>query len=285
MNSKIIAIAGSTGFIAGELIKNLKEYEIIRLKRDVFSLNNEQLASKIKDADIIINLAGSPIIKRWTNANKKKIYNSRIITTTKLVNAVSLLGKDIHFINASAIGIYDEQGIHNEESKSFSVGFIYEVINDWEREAMKLPKYINNLTIIRIGIVLSKQTGLLKKIYPIFKAGLGGKIGSGNQWLSFIHIKDLISSIKFIIQTKMVGIVNLTTPDYVTNKEFTKILSDFIKRPAFVPIPVLLLKLLYGEGSRIIYTGQRVLPERLLNSGFKFKYPDIFSALKDLTVH
>ncbi len=285
MNSKIIAIAGSTGFIASYLIKNLEEYEIIRLKRNDFSLNNEQLASKIKDTDIIINFAGSQIIKRWTYANKRKIYNSRLETTTKLVQAVSLLGKDIHFINASAIGIYNEQGIHNEESKSFSNGFIYEVIKDWEREAMKLPQYINNLTIIRIGIVLSEKAGLLHNIYPLFKAGLGGRIGSGNQWMSFIHIKDLVGSIKFIIQKKLVGIVNITTPNYVSNKEFTKVLSEFLKRPAFIPVPVLLLKLIYGEGSRIIFSGQRVLPERLINNGFKFNYPDINSALKDLIVH
>lgn len=285
MNSKIIAIAGSTGFIAGELMKNLQEYQIIRIKRDDFSLNGEQLASKIKDADVIINLTGSPTIRRWTHANKRKIYNSRIVTTSKLVNAISFLGKDIHFINASAIGIYSEQGIHNEESKSFSGGFIFNVVSDWEQTAMKFPKYSTNLTIIRIGIVLAKQSGLLKKIYPVFKLGLGGKIGSGNQWMSFIHIEDLVNSIKFIVQKKLTGIVNITTPNFITNKEFTSIFSDLLKRPAFMPIPVLLLKLLYGEGSRIIFTGHRVLPEKLLKSGFKFKFPDINSALKDLTVH
>jgi hypothetical protein len=285
MNSQIIAIAGYTGFIAGELIKNLKEYNIIKLKRDDFFLKSEQLATKIKDADVVINLTGSPIIKRWTNANKMKIYNSRIKTTSKLVHAISLLGKDIHFINASAIGIYSEHGIHNEESKSYSKGFIYEVVMNWEREAMKLPRSINNVTIVRIGLVLAKEAGLLKKLNPVFKLCLGGKIGSGKQWMSFIHIEDLISSIKFIIQTRMVGIVNLATPNFVTNKEFTGILARLLKLPAFIPIPVLLLKLLYGEGARIIFASHRVLPEKLMNNGFIFKYPDIYSTLKNLTVH
>ena len=285
MKSNTIAVAGSTGFIAGELIKNLKEHQIIKLKRDDFSLNDEQIASKIKDADIIINLAGSPIIKRWTRANKKEIYNSRIITTSKLVNAISLLKKDIHLINTSAIGIYSEQNIHDEESMSYSSGFICDLIKDWEQEAMKLPQSCNNLTIMRIGIVLTKQSGLLNKMYPMFKIGLGGKIGSGNQWMSFIHIEDLVNSIKFIIQNKITGIVNITTPRFIINKEFTYILSRLMKRPAFITIPVSLLKLIYGEGSSIICSSHRILPKRLLNMGFEFKYPDIKSALKDLIVH
>jgi hypothetical protein len=280
----IIAIAGSTGFIAGELIKNLAEYEIIRLTRKDFLLNTKQLADKIKSANVVINLSGSPIIKRWTNANKKKIYNSRIETTSKLVNAITLLESDIHFISASAIGIYSDRGIHNEDSTSFSEGFIYKVIKDWEQEALKLPDYPNHLTIIRTGVVLARDSGLLKKLMPFFNLYLGGRIGTGNQYMSFIHIDDLVSAIKFIIHFRLTGIVNLTAPHFITNKEFTSILSGIIKKPAFLPIPVLLLKLIFGEGSSIITTGHKVIPEKLLKSGFKFNYPDINSALQDLIV-
>jgi len=285
MNSKKIAIAGSTGFIAGELIKELKEYEIIKLVRNDFSLNREQLAEKIKTADVIINLAGYPIIKRWTKFNRKKIYDSRIKTTIKLVDAISLIEKKVHFINTSAIGIYCEQGIHNEESQSFSEGFILKLVMDWEHEAMKAANSLNKVTILRIGIVLAKESDLIKKINLVFKAGFGGKIGTGKQWMSFIHIHDLINSIKFIIKSELTGIVNLTAPNNVTNKEFTKIVSGLLKRPAFLTIPVIMLKLLYGKGAKIIYTGHRVLPEKLINQGFIFKYPDINSALKEIIVH
>lgn len=285
MNTKKIAIAGSTGFIAGELKKELIEYEIISLVRNDFNWNSEHLAEKIKTADVIINLAGYPIIKRWTKYNRQKIYDSRIKTTAQLVEAISLLDKNVHFINTSAIGIYSEQGIHNEESRSFSEGFMFRLVMDWEREAMKAKKSINKVSILRIGIVLTKKSGFIKKIYPIFKAGIGGKIGTGEQWMSFIHIYDLVNSIKFIIQKELTGIFNLTAPNWVTNKEFTTVLSGLIKRPAFMNIPVLMLKLLYGKGSEIIYSGNRVLPERLLNQGFIFKYPDINSALNDIIVH
>lgn len=285
MDCKVIAIAGSTGFIAGELMHSLKEFEIIRLTRNDFLLNHNQLAEKLKNADVVINLAGSPIIKRWTSANKKKIYNSRVETTSKLVNAVLLLNKSVHFINASAIGIYSEQNIHTEESGSYSEGFIYEVISSWEKEAEKLKDHTVHHTIIRIGIVLARNAGLLKKILPFFKVGLGGKIGSGNQWMSFIHIDDLVRAIKFIISAKITGIVNITAPEYITNKEFTRILAGLMNRPAYIPVPAFLIKMLYGEGSGIIISSHRVLPAKLQKSGFEFKYPDINGALRNLTVH
>jgi hypothetical protein len=285
MNVKKIAIAGSTGFIAGKLIKELKEYEIIHLIRNDFYQSNEQLAEKINTADIIINLTGYPIIKRWTKSNMKKIYDSRINTTSKLVRAMMLLDRNIHFINASAIGIYSAEGIHNEESMSFSEGFIYKLILDWENEAMKAKEATDKISILRIGIVLTEEAGLIKKIYPMFKAGLGGRLGTGEQWMSFIHINDLINAIKFIIHKELTGIINLTAPNNVTNIEFTKTLSGLLNKPAFIVIPVLLLKLLYGKGSKIIYSGHRVLPEKLLNQGFIFKYPDINSAIQEIIVH
>jgi len=285
MNPMKIAIAGSTGFIAGELIRELHNYEIIKLARNDLFLIKEKLAEKIKDADVIINLAGYPIIKRWTKSNRKKIYDSRINTTRKLVESISLLNKNIHFINASAIGIYGEQEIHTEESKSYSEGFILKFLTDWEYEAMKAANIVNKVTILRIGIVLAKDSGLIKRIMPMFKSGLGGRIGSGKQWMSFIHISDLVSAMHFIIRNELTGIINITTPNYTTNKEFTKTMAGLLKRPAFLVVTVPVLKLLFGKGAKIIYSGNRVLPEKLINEGYIFKYPEIKSALEEIIVY
>jgi uncharacterized protein (TIGR01777 family) len=285
MSPKKVAITGSTGYIAGELIKELKDYEIIRLIKEDFKLDKQQLSEKIASADVIINLAGYPIIKRWTKSNKRKIYASRINTTSKLVDTISLLNKKIHLINTSATGIYSEEGIHDENSTSFSDGFIFKVLMDWEREAMKAASPLIKLTIIRIGIVLSKRSIMIKKIVPLFKLGVGGKIGNGRQWMSFIHIYDLVNSIRFIIEKEMEGVVNITAPNNTTNNEFTKEIASLMHKPAFLTVPVFILKLIYGNGAKIIYSDNRVFPEKLLNQGFKFKYPDINSALEEIIVH
>jgi uncharacterized protein (TIGR01777 family) len=285
MSTKKVTITGSTGYLAGELMKELKEYEIIKLIREDFQLDKKQLAEKINTADVIINLAGYPIIKRWTNSNRKKIYESRINTTSKLVNAISLLKRRVHLINASAIGIYSEDGVHNENSRSFSDGFILKLITDWEREAMKATGTDIKITILRFGIVLSKNSEIIKKLMPFFKLGAGGKIGNGSQWMSFIHIYDLVHSMRFIIEKELEGIVNVTAPELTTNKEFTKIIAALIHKPAFLTVPVFVLKLFYGKGAEIICSGHRVLPEKLLNQGYKFKYPDINSALEEIIVH
>jgi uncharacterized protein len=285
MSLKKVAIAGSTGYIAGELINELKDYEIIKLVKEDFQLDKKQLAKKIDSADVIVNLAGYPIIKRWTDSNKKKIYESRINTTSKIVDAISLLNKRMHLINTSAIGIYSEEGIHNENSRSFSDGFIIKILMDWEKEAMKAADSLIKVTIIRIGIVLSKESDMIKRILPFFKLGVGGKIGNGRQWMSFIHIYDLVRSIRFIIENELDGIINITAPVSTTNKEFTKSIAELLHMPAFLNVPVLFLKLLYGSGAKIIYSGNRVLPERLINQGFKFKYPDIHSALMEIIVY
>jgi uncharacterized protein (TIGR01777 family) len=285
MSPKKVAITGSTGYIAGELINALKDYEIVRLKKEDFKLDKQQLSEKIADVNVIINLAGYPIIKRWTKSNKKKIYESRINTTSKLVGAISLINKKIHLINASAIGIYSEEGMHMENSNSFSGGFIFRVLMDWEKEAMKAASPMIKITIIRIGIVLSKRSFIIKKIMPLFKLGAGSKIGNGRQWMSFIHIYDLINSVKFIIEKELEGIVNLTAPNSTTNIEFTKKFAGIMHKPAFMTVPVFILKILYGKGAKIIFSGQSVFPQKLLNQGFKFKYPDINSALEEIIVH
>ena len=284
MESKIIAISGATGFIAEHLINAFKEYKTILITREDFKGKSDILFEKIIKADVLINLAGEPIIKRWNKNNKQAIMNSRIDTTTKILKGIQLTGKNIHLLSASAIGIYNDKGIHNEQSCQYSEGFLYEVIENWEMLIRKTRLKNLKWTILRIGIVLAGNGGFYRRVKPIFKIGLGGKIGNGKQWMSFIHIDDLVNAVRFIIEKELDGIFNLTAPNPVTNKEFTQVIARIFKKPAIIPLPIMALKIVFGEGASVIYSGQNVIPERLITEGFKFKYPDIESTLKAISV-
>jgi len=280
---KRIAITGSTGFIAGRIISQLEGYSFILLKRRDFSDDATALSEKLRDADIVINLAGAPIIKRWTARNMEEIYNSRILTTRKLVKAMELVDKDIHLISASAIGIYDSINIHNESSRKLSAGFAKDLLEDWEAEAGRAKTITNSrVSIIRIGLVISRHGGIMKRLKPLFKMGLGGTIGTGQQFMSFIHIDDMMNAIEFIIEKKLEGIINLTAPEPVNNKEFTKSLGKILRMPAFLKVPVFMLKLAFGKGAETIISGQLVAPGVLMAEGFTFIYPDINSTLKNI---
>lgn len=284
MENKCIAITGSTGFIGGHIISEFENFNIIKITREDFSNINDILVKKIEKADVVINLAGASILKRWTPKNMKEIYDSRIVTTGRIVEAINLTGKEIHLLSASAIGIYDEQNRHTEESNQYSEGFIYEVIKNWENIVMKGELKKCKWTIMRIGIVIAKNGGLVKNVKPLFKVGLGGRIGNGKQAMSFIHIYDLLNAIRFIIEKKIGGIVNMTVPNPVTNKQFTRVIARMMRRPALMPVPVLALRLVFGDGASIIHSGQWVIPERLMKEGFEYKFPDIETALRDIIV-
>ncbi len=282
MQKNVIAITGSTGFIASHLMKELKEYEFIKITREDFKREQKELKEKIRDSEAVINLAGAPIIKRWTNRNKKEIFDSRIETTRKIRKAIQKINKPIHLLSGSAIGIYDEKGEHTEASNKYSDGFLYEVIYNWEKEATGENKGILNPTILRIGIVLAKDGGIYRTMRPFFKNSLGGKIGTGKQWMSFIHIVDLVNAIKFIMERNIRGVVNITAPDPVENKKFTQVMAQLMKKPAFLTIPNFALRLIYGEGASVIYTGQKVIPEILIKNGFEYKFPGIEAALMEI---
>lgn len=283
-----IAISGSTGFIGKQLLDYLLRSgnELIVISRGDFAGGSNQLAKVIISADVIINLAGAPVLRRWTKRNKQLILSSRVNTTRLLVEAVRKNLPEHRpkvFINASAIGIYENSGIHDEFSSALGTGFLANVCKAWESETVSLKEIDLRLCTVRIGIVLGTTGGSLGKMLPVFKAGLGGRIGSGKQSFSFIHISDFCRAIEhLIVHNGSAGVYNLVSPEPTTNKLFTNILSGILHRPAFFIVPGFALKLIYGEASEMLTKGACVKPARLLNEGFQFQFPDISSAIVEL---
>ena len=283
----LIAITGASGFIATSISKKMKIEDVnyVFLKRDE---TDAEWQKKLIAPEVIINLAGAPVIQRWNKKNRKKIFGSRVTTTKRIVKLLNTMPEDIQpklLISASAIGIYPDKGdeVHNEYSQHIGHSFLSEVVLQWEKEALNLTHPKIRLVIPRIGVVLGKDGGLLKKTLPIFKLGLGGKIASGKQALSFIHIDDLVGAFKFFIENnKTKGVYNLVVPSMATNNEFTRTMGRILKRPTMIPVPAFALKLIYGQASRIMINGEKVYPAKLISEGFKFNYPGIQDVLQAL---
>jgi len=279
-----IAISGCTGFIGSELISFFadKNINVIKIFRSDFNSAFEKLVTKINDCDAVINLSGATINKRWTNKYKNEIYESRINTTKILVKAIcACKEKPKVFINASAIGIYDDINIHTESSKNFAENFISKVVNDWEKEASFVNDCNVNYYILRLGIVLSKNGGIIKKLMPFFKYGLGAKIGNGKQYFSYIYISDLINIIELAMFQKITpGVINVVVPKYITNSEFTQKLAIALNKKAFFTVPKFILKIIYGEGAEVLTSGQAVIPQKLIDYGYKFEKTNISDILK-----
>jgi uncharacterized protein (TIGR01777 family) len=236
--------------------------------------------------EVLINLAGAPIFGRWTKSQKELIRNSRIQTTRNLVEALSKYQGDEApvLINASAIGYY---GFHGDEELNEASppgdDFLARVCQDWEAEALKAKEHGGRVIRARFGVILGPDGGALTQMLSIFKKGLGGRLGSGKQWFSWIHINDLIDAFNFFLaRPSETGAFNLTAPHPVTNSELTRVLAEVLERPAFLPAPAFAVKLLMGEMGSVLLKGQKVLPKALLDAGFKFKYARLPEALQDL---
>ena len=283
-----IAISGGTGFIGNQLSDLLlpSGHELIVISRTDLSMGIDHLAKVIKSSDVIINLAGAPVLQRWNEKNKQIILSSRIDTTKKLVEAVQMNlyeNKPIVFISASAISIYNNGDTHDEKSSNLSSGFLASVCKAWENETKPLYGLNVRLCTIRIGMVLGKTGGSLKTMLPLFKWGLGGKIGSGKQPFPFIHIDDVCKAIEFLIlNDKCSGIYNFVAPNQITNELFTKALSKKLHRLAFFTVPGFMLKLIFGQASEMLIEGAIIKPAHLLKDGFQFKYPDVGTALDNI---
>jgi uncharacterized protein len=279
----IVALSGSTGFVGQALIMEMRKkgWTIRVIDRGSFNLSDQEfLEQKTEGADVIINLAGSPVTRKWTPAWKQEISDSRVKTTRKISDAINRAqNKPSVFISASAIGIYDSVTTHTETSQAFADSFLATVCHNWEHEARKSEKAAR-VVIFRLGVVLGANGGALGKMHFPFSIGLGGKTGSGKQAVSFIHISDLVEAIIFAIENSSIrGIVNAVSPYPCDNAEFTDKLGKVLDQPAWLMIPSFVLKLMYGEGAQVLLEGQRVLPEKLLQAGFRFKYPTIQNAL------
>jgi uncharacterized protein (TIGR01777 family) len=279
-----IAIAGSTGFIGKKLTEKFHtlNYDVIPLKREDFKPdNNQELIKKIEGCDIVINLAGATIAKRWTKKYKKILYDSRIETTRILVEAINnLKNKPKKFISVSAIGIYDNINNHTENSKNYGDTFLSKICIDWEAEAQKAH---TKLIITRLSIVLDKNEGAFKKMILPFKYRIGMVFGKGNQYFSFIHIDDLVSAfLYFIDNPDCEGIYNLSTGENIKYSDFARICNRKYKNRILIHIPELFLKKILLEGHIILTQGQSAIPERLKNDNFKFKYLSIEEILDNL---
>ena len=237
----------------------------------------------VAQQDAVVNLAGASIFGRWSKKYKKIIYDSRILTT-KNVAAAMAEGKDAILCSTSAVGYY---GFHEDEVLIENDGpgddFLASVCIDWEAEAQKAAEKGVRVVLTRFGIVLGKTGGALGQMIPAFKKFVGGPLGSGKQWFSWIHMDDLLQAFLYVLDHDAIqGPVNFCTPNPVRNKELAKALGKVLSRPSFVKTPALPLRLALGEFGSVLLKGQRVLPAKLLEHGFEFRYPEIEKGLEAL---
>jgi uncharacterized protein (TIGR01777 family) len=279
-----IKISGLNGYLGSKIAQELKlhEHEVFGIHREHLYGPVKKLMEQLSDTDAIINLAGAPVLQRWTSDNKKKIYKSRALTTTNLVEAIKKLPEKKRpkvFISASAIGIYQPGKTHSEGSTDLSEAFIGEVVKAWEAPLLELPSHTRQV-IFRIGLVLGREAKTIKSLLLPFKLGLGGPTGNGKQPFPYIHEKDLIKAFVWALEkNQFAGTFNLVAPEHINNKEFTQALGKELNRPSFFPLPAWALKLLFGEAAQIILESPAVEPKALLEANFSFDYPTIKSSL------
>ncbi len=281
---KTIAITGSSGFVGTNIKKRFesKGFTVIAIQRE--ELNNiDKLKHIIEVSDYIINLAGANIIQRWNSSYKKILYSSRIDTTRALIEAISKANKKPEiFISTSAVGIYKNETCYDEENYDYSDDFLAGVCKEWEKEALKAKEFDIRTAIFRFGIVLG-EGGALNQMLTPFKLGLGGTIGDGNQYFSFIHIEDLLDAYEFVLENRSCdGVFNLTVPNPTTNKGLTKALGKSLSRPTIFPLPKFVLQLIFSEGAQVLTNGQCVKPKRLIDKGFDFKFKTIEETIDNL---
>ena len=295
-----IFITGGTGLIGRHLIPALlrdASTKITVLTRDTTKAkaslpDNVALVTSLDDTldfddvDAVINLAGEPIAdKRWSETQKTRICESRWQITQQLTDKINAAAQPpATFISGSAIGYYGRQGdkLVTEAFTEVHHEFTHTVCEKWERIALQASQK-TRVSPLRTGVVLSRDGGALSKMRLPFSLGLGGRIGDGNQYMSWIHINDMVAAILFLLEHKHCeGAYNLTAPTPVTNSEFVKAYAASLGRPAIFPMPALALKLLMGEAADLLVTGQRVVPQKLVDAGFKFSFTDIGSAFADI---
>lgn len=231
-----------------------------------------------------MNLAGARVASRWTNAQKTEIRRSRVDLTRILLERIATFARVPHaYVSASAIGYYGTSLTETfVESSPPGDDFLARVCVDWEREANRASLLGMRVAIVRLGIVLSSDGGALAKMLLPFRLGLGGKLGSGRQWMSWVHVDDAVGVLLNAIDGTS-GVLNAVALEPVRNADFTKALARALRRPACLPVPAFALRLLFGEGAQVLTQGQRVLPERTLDSGYRFRSPELATALGEIT--
>ena len=297
-----ILMTGGTGFVglylAARLLKDGHEVRIlIRSNEEAKGVSSGvsflqgdptrkgPWQEAIRNQDAVINLAGAPIFTKWTDEQKRVIRESRVSTTRNIVEGIETNpGKSFALFSTSAVGYY---GFHGDEALTENSppgdDFLATVASQWEAEALKAREKGARVVITRFGIVLGAGGGALGQMIPLFKKFVGGPIGSGRQWFSWVHVQDLTEAFLFLLNhPELSGPVNVCSPNPLRNKELAKALGKTLHRPSFLPVPGFMIKLVLGEFGSVILKGQRVIPRRLLESGFVFRHPEIHEALKDV---
>lgn len=295
-----IFVSGGTGFVGTSLVRYLLDigHSVIAtgsssapesVDHENFLFISADTTKKgpwqdsLNNIDALINLAGRTIFNRWSERYKKEIYNSRILTTRNLVEAMPD-DKAVVLCSTSAVGYYGDRG---EEILKEDAGpgndFLATVSMDWEKEALLAERKGARVAIMRFGVVLGKNGGALLKMIPAFKSFAGGPVGSGDQWFPWIHMDDLISAMVHIIENQdMKGPVNFCAPNPVRNRDFAKALGKVLGRPSFMRTPSFMIRTLMGEMGTALLGSQRTVPDKLLKNGFEFQYPDVEKALGHL---
>jgi uncharacterized protein len=299
-----VFMTGGTGFVGTYLAKRLisEGHKVTILTQPLGSAKikmdglayldgNPTIKGKwqesVKEHDVIINLAGASIFSRWTPEQKKILRESRIETTRNLVSALPADASKITIFSTSAVGYY---GFHEDEEliENMAEGndFLARLAYDWEQEALRAQDKGARVVITRFGIVLGKNGGALGQMLPLFKYFLGGPLGNGRQWFSWVHMHDLVEAFIFLLQHPEInGAVNLSSPEPVRNVDLGRAIGKILHRPSFMPAPGFMIKLILGEFGSVLLKGQRVIPRRMLDAGFKFKYPNIEEALKSIILY
>lgn len=293
-----IVVSGSTGLVGTALTSVLaaKGHSVVPLVRRRPAAGETAIAwdpergtidgAGLEGADVVIHLAGENVFGRWSPAKQQRIRDSRVQGTRLLTDAIAgLARRPATLLAASAIGYYGDRGEEAvTEQSAPGEDFLAHVARDWEAATAAASRAGIRVVNMRFGVVLTRTGGALAKMLPAFRLGLGGPVGSGNQYLSWISLDDVINAILHVLTTtSLTGPVNMTAPMPVTNREFAKTLGKVLGRPAVVAVPAFALRVAFGtEGAAMLQSGQRVLPERLLRSGFTFSHPTVEAALRSL---
>ena len=293
----IIAMSGASGFVGTALSVYLESrgHRVVPIVRTGRSIKGDVVywdpktgwvdTERLRYCEGVIHLAGENIACKWTESEKREIYESRVYTAGLLCRSLSELDSSPKFfICASGTGCYGDRGDEVvDETAPYGEGFLAELCEAWEFASIKLVGRMRVVNL-RFGMVLGKDGGALKRMLPTFRAGLGGKFGSGKQYLSWIALEDAVNAIEFIIDNENIsGPVNIVSPGPVTNKEFTKMLGKILDRPTLLGVPRCILRLILGEFAKeVLLTSIRAEPKKLIESGFKFKYPELEAALETI---
>jgi uncharacterized protein (TIGR01777 family) len=293
-----VTITGATGMIGREVARALRERgdEVTALSRgggpDAVRWPDPKAAPPpavaLTGRDAVIHLLGENVAQRWSDDARREIRESRELGTRQLVEGLRRLPageRPKALVSMSAIGLYGARGderVTESDPPAGSADFLADVVESWEREARRAEELDVRVALARTGVVLAPEGGALEKMLPPFKLGVGGPVAGGGQYVPWVHRDDVVGALLFLLD-RGEGPYNVTAPEPVTNRELSKALGRVLHRPAVLPVPALALKLLYGEMGRIVTTGVRAVPERLLAAGYEFERPDLEDALREVT--